>query len=75
MNPALAAGLVRSPLNEFSDLYPIDLFAGGLNADENERREKRGEVREMDRQYELTALMRISSSQAVHLRSRRSREQ
>jgi len=29
VNPALAASLVRSALDEFGDLYPIDLFSSG----------------------------------------------
>ena len=32
MDPALATSLVRSPLDEFGDLYPIDLFSSGYNA-------------------------------------------
>ena len=29
VDPALATSLVRSPLDKFGDLYPIDLFSGG----------------------------------------------
>ena len=29
VDPALATGLVRSPVDKFGDLYPIDLFTGG----------------------------------------------
>lgn len=32
MDPALAASLVRSAVDEFGNLYPIDLFSGGCNA-------------------------------------------
>ena len=72
MDPALATSLVRSALYEFGYLYPIYLFAGGWNGD-NDERGRKGEVGK-DRQYELTALMRTSSSEAVHLRSMKSCE-
>jgi hypothetical protein len=29
VDPALPTGLIRSPFDEFGDLYPIDLFSGG----------------------------------------------
>lgn len=48
MDPALATGLVRSPLDELGNLYPIDLFTGSWNVDPNEGRQKGG-VREYRR--------------------------
>lgn len=29
MNPALATGLIRSSLDKFGDLYPVNLFTRG----------------------------------------------
>jgi len=42
VDPALAAGLVRSAVDEFGNLYPIDLFTGGWNADYVEGRQDGG---------------------------------
>ena len=38
MDPALATCLVRSAVDEFGYLYPIDFLAGGWNGGNNERR-------------------------------------
>jgi len=46
MDPALATGLVRSALDEFGYLYPIDLFTSGWNMDGDERRKKDGVKRD-----------------------------
>ena len=42
MDPALAAGLIRSALDEFGNLNPIDLFASGCNVEWDERRQMGG---------------------------------
>ena len=36
VDPALATGLVRSALNEFGNLNPVDLFASGCNVESDE---------------------------------------
>jgi len=42
VDPALATGLVRSTLDEFGNLNPIDLFASGCNVDSDEGRQMGG---------------------------------
>ena len=69
MDPALAAGLIRSALDEFGNFDPVDLFAGSCNGGLDEGGQK-AEGEDGDGLYVLTALMRTSSSRAVHLRSR-----
>jgi len=36
VDPALATGLIRSTLDKFGNLNPIDLFASGCNVDTDE---------------------------------------
>ena len=40
VDPALATGLVRSALDEFGYLYPIDFLAVGWNGGNDERRQE-----------------------------------
>jgi len=39
VDPALATGLVRSAVDKFGDLNPIDLFTSGCNVDSDEGRQ------------------------------------
>ena len=42
VDPALATGLVRSAVDEFGNLNPIDLFTSGCNVDSDEGRQMGG---------------------------------
>ena len=66
MDPALAPGLVRSTLDEFGNLDPIDLFTSGCNVGLDEGAKRAG-CRGFTRTVGGTVLMRISPSREVHI--------